>query len=103
MARDPNAIGYGGIAYDAGVRTVPVKQNDASPAIEASLENVSSGKYPISRTLFMYTAGEPTGDVKAFIDFARSDAGQKIAGEVGYYPLPKQAAADDAGAAANPD
>lgn len=100
VARDPNAIGYGGIAYGTGIRAVPVKKDEASPAIAPTMENVTSGAYPISRTLFMYTAGEPTGDVKAYIDFAQSDAGQKIAGDVGYYPLPKKAAAAPAEAGA---
>lgn len=109
VARDRKAIGYGGIAFDAGVRTVPVKEDGASPAVEATLETVSSGRYPLSRTLFMYTAGEPEGDVKAFIDFARSEEGQRVAGEVGYYPLPKQAtglesaAPDEADGARHPE
>lgn len=93
VAKDPNAIGYGGIAYGTGIRHVPVKKDAASPAVEPTMENVVSGTYPISRYLYMYTAGEPKGAVKDFIDFAKSDAGQKIAGEVGYYPLPKQGAA----------
>lgn len=89
VSKDKRAIGYGGIAYAAGVRQIPVKKDDASPAVEANLENVSSGAYPISRALFLYTAGAPTGDVKAYIDFALSPEGQKIAGDVGYYPLAK--------------
>lgn len=89
VSRDPRAIGYGGIAFATGIRQVPVKKDDASPAVDASMENVSNGSYPISRSLFLYTAGEPTGTVKQYIDFALSPEGQKIAGEVGYYPLPR--------------
>ncbi len=96
VSKDPKAIGYGGIAFSTGTRTVPVKKDATSPAIEPTMENVTNGSYPISRYLFMYTAGEPTGDVKAYIDFALSDEGQKIASEVGYYPLPK-AGSDVAG------
>ncbi|WP_373048864.1 phosphate ABC transporter substrate-binding protein [Vulgatibacter sp.] len=99
VSKDPNAIGYGGIAYGSGIRAVPVSKETGGEAVEPSLENVTSGKYPISRSLFMYTAGEPTGAVKAYIDYAKSDAGQKIASEVGYYPLPKKAAAAPAPAA----
>lgn len=89
VSRDPRAIGYGGIAYAAGIRQVPVKKDADSTAVAATLENVSNGSYPISRFLFLYTAGQPTGDVKQYIDFALSPEGQKIAGEVGYYPLPR--------------
>jgi len=93
VARDPDAIGYGGIAFGSGVRTVPVAKEAGAEAVAPSLENVTSGRYPISRSLFFYTAGAPRGDVKRFIDFALSDAGQRIASQVGYYPLPKQGAA----------
>jgi phosphate transport system substrate-binding protein len=74
-----------------------VKKDDATPAVEPSMANVTSGTYPISRYLFMYTAGAPEGTSKDFIDFARSPEGQKIASDVGYYPL---AGADAAPAAA---
>jgi phosphate transport system substrate-binding protein len=100
VSKDPNAIGYGGIAYGSGIRAVPVKKDDASPAVQPTMENVTSGAYPISRTLFMYTVGEPTGAVKDFVEFAQSDAGQEIASKVGYYPLPKKGAAAPAAPAA---
>jgi phosphate transport system substrate-binding protein len=102
VSKDPNAIGYGGIAFGSGIRAVPVKKDDASPAVEPTMENVTSGAYPISRTLFMYTVGEPTGSVKEFVDYAQSDAGQEIAAKVGYYPLPKAGAAAPAAAGEKP-
>jgi len=99
VSKDTGAIGYGGIAFGKGIRAVPVKKDDASEAVEPSLENVTNGTYPISRQLFMYTAGEATGDAKAFLDFALSDAGQSLATAAGYYPLPKKAADAPANAA----
>jgi phosphate transport system substrate-binding protein len=89
VSKDPHAIGYGGIAYDSGIRAIAVKKDATSEAVLPTMENVVSGKYPISRYLFMYTAGEPQGDVKTFIDYALSPAGQEVASKVGYYPLPK--------------
>jgi phosphate transport system substrate-binding protein len=100
VAKDPGAIGYGGIAYESGIRAVPVKKDAASPAVEPTLQAVTDGTYPISRYLFMYTAGAPEGTVDAFISFARSPDGQKIASEVGYYPLPGAAPAAAAAAPA---
>ena len=91
VGRDPNAIGYGGIAYGKGIRAIAVKPDAASPAVAPTMENVTRGLYPLSRALLMYTAGEPRGTARAFIDFARSPEGQKIASEVGYYPLPESA------------
>ena len=50
-------------------------------------ENILSKNYPISRALFNYTNGEPTGVVKEYLDFVRGTEGQKIVTEVGYVPL----------------
>jgi phosphate transport system substrate-binding protein len=86
---DVNGIGYGGIAYLEGIRALKVKKDDSTPAIAPSLESAQSGSYPISRFLYFYTAGEPTGLAKRFVDWVKSAEGQKVIEQVGYYPLPK--------------
>ena len=58
--------------------------NDEVAPTEA---NIQSGRYPLSRDLFFYTRGEPSGTAKAFIDFALSPEGQAIVTKVGYFPL----------------
>jgi len=87
---DENGIGYGGIAYLEGIRGLKVKKDDTAPAVAPSLETAQNGTYPISRFLYFYTAGETTGTQKKFIDWVVGDDGQKVIGEVGYYPLPKK-------------
>ena len=87
---DPNGIGYGGIAYSEGVKTLKLKKDDKSPAIAGTLDTAQNGTYPLARFLYFYTAGEPTGSMKRFIDWVQSGAGQKIIEQVGYYPLPKK-------------
>jgi phosphate transport system substrate-binding protein len=86
---DEFGIGYGGIAYLEGIRALKVKKDDGSPSVAPALETAQSGAYPISRFLFFYTAGQPNGTTKRFLDWVTSPEGQKIIGEVGYYPLPK--------------
>jgi phosphate transport system substrate-binding protein len=86
---DVNGIGYGGIAYLEGIRALKVKKDDPSPAIAPTLETTQNGTYPISRFLYFYTAGPATGTTKKFIDWTVSAEGQKVIGDVGYYPLPK--------------
>jgi phosphate transport system substrate-binding protein len=86
---DVFGIGYGGIAYLEGIRALKVKKDDASPAVAPTLETAQSGDYPISRFLYFYTAGAPAGTAKKFIDWTVSPEGQKVIGDVGYYPLPK--------------
>jgi phosphate transport system substrate-binding protein len=86
---DVYGIGYGGIAYLEGIRALKVKKDEASPAIAPTLETTQNGTYPISRFLYFYTAGPATGTAKKFIDWTVSADGQKVIGDVGYYPLPK--------------
>lgn len=89
VSKEPKAIGYGGAAYGEGAKALRIKKDDASPAIEATEENVLSGKYPIWRYLFVYLSPEKDkGEIAAYLNWVRSDEGQKIVKEVGYYPLP---------------
>ncbi len=87
VSKDAASIGYGGIAYASGIKAVPIKKDDASEAIPASLQTVQGNQYPLSRNLFFYTVGEPSGEVKSFIDWVLGTEGQKICEAVGYYPL----------------
>ncbi len=87
VSKDTRGVGYGGIAYGKGIKHLKVKKDDKSPAIEPSMENVLAGRYPISRYLFWYTAGVPTGDMLKLAQWVVSDEGQKIVENVGYYPL----------------
>jgi phosphate transport system substrate-binding protein len=87
VSKDLASLGYGGIAYASGIRPLAVKPDDASEAVKPSLETVEAGTYPLSRHLYFYTVGPPTGEIKAFIDWVLSPEGQKICEAVGYYPL----------------
>ncbi len=87
VAKDRRGIGYGGIAYGEGVKHLRVKKDANSPAVEPSMENVLAAKYPISRHLYWYLAGQPTGDVKTLAEWVVSKEGQEVVEKVGYYPL----------------
>jgi phosphate transport system substrate-binding protein len=87
IARDRLGIGYGGAAYGKGIREVKVKKDASSAAYAPTLENIKSGKYPISRYLYMYVRNRPTGALKDYIDWTLSAEGQKIVSEVGYFPI----------------
>jgi phosphate transport system substrate-binding protein len=86
VSKDKFGIGYGGAAYAAGVKHCAVKKDDKSPAFLATAETIKSGKYPISRYLYMYLCNRPTGEVKAYIDWILSAEGQKLVTEIGYFP-----------------
>ncbi len=90
VARTMGAIGYSGLAYATPeVKLVPVAQDDAAPPVMPTMDTAIDGSYPIARPLFMYTAGEPQGAVKAYLDWILSDAGQKIIHDKGYAPVRK--------------
>jgi len=86
---DTFGIGYGGIAYLEGVKALRVRKDDGGPAIAPSFASTQDGSYPMSRFLYLYTAGEAAGDSKRFIDWVKGPDGQKVIADVGYYPLPK--------------
>jgi phosphate transport system substrate-binding protein len=81
VSQNPQAIGYGGIAY--GPDLVHCKINGISP----TEENVRKETYPIARYLYFYTIDKPRGTVKAFIDWVLSKEGQRVVKEVDYIPL----------------
>lgn len=90
VAKDKNGIGYGGAAYGQGAKAVPVKKDDGSPALEPTEENVLAQKYPIWRYLYVYVnPALDKGEVAAYLKWIRSDEGQKVVKDIGYFPLPK--------------
>ena len=95
ISKTPCAIGYSGMGYYKAdlVKMVPVAKEKGGPAISPSVESALDGTYPISRPLYLYTLGEPSGAVQEFIQWVRSDEGQKTVEEQGYVPLPKEPAA----------
>ena len=85
VAKEKFGIGYGGAAYGKGIRELKVKVG--SEEVAPSLENVKSGKYPLSRDLYFYLRSKPGGEAKGFIDYCLSEPGQKIVSQVGYFPI----------------
>jgi phosphate transport system substrate-binding protein len=54
VSRDVNGIGYGGAAYEKGIKFAGVKKDAKTPASTPTLESVKSGQYPITRFLYLY-------------------------------------------------
>ena len=84
----PCAIGYSGLAYATEhVRMPCVAVADGDACVAPTLSAAEDGSYPIARPLFMYTAGQPRGAVKAYMDWILSDAGQCVIRARGYAPV----------------
>lgn len=90
VEKDAKGIGYGGAAYGHGAKALKIKKTADSPGIEPTEQNVVSGKYPIWRYLYNYlNPDKDKGEIAAYLNWIRSDAGQAVVKEVGYYPLPE--------------
>ena len=88
-----NGIGYSGIGYKtSGVRAVPLTKKVGGKFIEATPANAVSGKYPLSRFLYVYVNKHPNKPLapleKEFIKMVLSQQGQKVVIKDGYIPLP---------------
>jgi len=89
VASTPTAIGYSGMGYATpAVKKLKLALKPGAPAVEASVANTTDKSYPLARSLHVYTLGEPQGEVKRYIDWILSDAGQKILEDSGYVPVP---------------
>jgi len=83
VTENPRAIGYVGFGYISR-KIKALKVNGVEPTIE----NGKSGKFPISRELYMYVnEGRFSDKAKKFIDFILSKDGQKLVKEEGFIPL----------------
>ncbi len=79
VSQTPGAIGYLGFGYvNAKVKALVIDD------IVCTRENILSGEYALSRPLYMYAGGMPSGSVKSFIDFVLSPRGQRLVEEEGF-------------------
>lgn len=81
VAETPGAISYLALSYvNSSVK--PLKLD----GVEASVENIKTGKYPIWSYEHMYTKGQPTGVAKAYLDYMMSPDFKQYITELGYIP-----------------
>ncbi|UCG14766.1 MAG: phosphate ABC transporter substrate-binding protein [Deltaproteobacteria bacterium] len=91
VERTPCAIGYSGMGYATErVKKLKVAKKSGDPVYGPSVETALNGTYPIARPLYMYSLGEPAGEVNKYLEWIYSDVGQGIVQQSGYVPLPKQ-------------
>jgi phosphate transport system substrate-binding protein len=89
IAADANAIGFGPLAQAEGVRALTVKRVFSSTPVVPGADTISNRTYPISRWLYCYIDPAANRDeIKAYLDWIRGEAGQEIARQAGFYPVP---------------
>ncbi|HON58741.1 MAG TPA: phosphate ABC transporter substrate-binding protein [Smithella sp.] len=82
VSKNRYAIGYVGIGY-LNKSLKPLQVN----GVIGSAQTALSKEYPLARELYMYTNGEPQGDVAKYIAFVKSREGQEIVAREGFVPL----------------
>jgi len=96
MKRDKAGVGYVAVGYvvgqtgevKPGIKILKVAADDKAEAFSpAKMENVMSGKYPISRPLNQYLNGKPTGELLEFMKFQIGPVGQEIVKKQGFFPV----------------
>ena len=88
VRENPAAIGYDGLGYVTDeVKVVAVSREPQGPFVMPSAETVNDEAYPIARDLYMYTVGEPVGEVKIYMDWLFSADAQAIVTELGFVPV----------------
>jgi len=78
---DPNGIGYVSFGYAEGVKEILLEGK------EPSIANIKNGSYPIARRLYFLTKHNNNVLAQAFINYCRSEEGQKIVMQEGYIQL----------------
>ena len=82
VANDPLSIGYVSLGFvDETIEPLMID------GVEPKIENVLKGTYPIKRSLYVITKGDPDPAELMFIGYLLSPEGQKIVEELGYIPL----------------
>jgi len=88
IRQNPNAIGYDGLGYvTPDMKVVAVAPTPEGPFTYPSPETVNAGTYAIARDLYIYTNGEPQGEVAAYLEWILGPEGQAIVTELGFVPI----------------
>jgi len=88
VRQNPNAIGYDGLGYvPDDLKVITIARADGADYILPMISTVNDKSYPIARDLYMYTAGEPSGAVKDYLEWILSSEAQEIVAELGFVPI----------------
>jgi len=97
VTEDVLGMGYSGIGYKtSGVKTVRIGKTAAAGFFGTDAETVLSGKYPLSRYLFLYINQAPNKPldplVRELIKYILSQEGQQVVVKDGFLPIPAKIA-----------
>lgn len=89
-----NGIGYSGIGYKTSSVKAVALSKKGTDFVEATPDNAVTGKYPLSRFLYVYVNKKPNQPLapleREFITMVMSKVGQEVVVKDGYIPLPSK-------------
>jgi phosphate transport system substrate-binding protein len=90
VRQNPNTIGYDGLGYippDLMNSVIGVARDASGSYVIPSIATVNDNSYPVARDLYMYTAGEPAGAIKDYLNWILSPEAQTIVANLGFVPI----------------
>ncbi len=100
LVSNPNAVGVFG--YSFLEENADKIKGSTIGVVEPTFDNIASGDYPVSRTMFFYIEKAHIGVVPGVLEYAEEFVSEDASGEEGYLtekgliPLPEDAHADNA-------
>ena len=92
VAGNREAIGYAGFGFVNGlVRPLAIARDPGDPAIAPDERSIASGRYPLSRAIYVYLNHRPQQSLadlpRAFLEYILSDDAQQLVRHEGFIPL----------------
>ncbi|USD65766.1 phosphate ABC transporter substrate-binding protein PstS family protein [Vibrio sp. SCSIO 43136] len=99
VASSVNSIGYSGVGFQVSdAKLLPIAKR-GEHYVEATQANIISGKYPLSRYLYIYVNKHPIKPLSRleseFLRFVFSKQGQEMVAREGYVPISSQLASQE--------
>jgi phosphate transport system substrate-binding protein len=88
VRQNPNAIGYDGLGYvTPDQKVLAIAGAEGGPYVLPSVQTVKDRTYPIARSLYIYTDGEPQGAILQYLNWILGPEGQAIVQQLGFVPI----------------
>lgn len=87
VSRSIGAIGYISIGFVNSKYTSTTVSCLNIDGVEPTEDNVENGTYPLSRDLYFFTNGEPTGVARDYISYVTSEEMAQTITDAGYIPV----------------
>lgn len=88
VSKTPMAIGYSGMGYATPeVKMLKVAASEGGAGVPPTVATALDKTYPLARPLYIYLLGEPSGEIKHYLDWIKSQEGQNVVAEIGYVPI----------------